>query len=62
MVVLRNIGTSEVTRVLSREAAYAESATGQSKRNVPGKQDAAGVINDPVQYWVRLTFSSITTR
>ena len=48
---LENIRTSEVTRVLSREAAYAESKTGQSKRNVPGKQDAARVMNDPIQYW-----------
>jgi hypothetical protein len=55
------IGSSEVTHVLSREAAAAESETGQSKRNVPEKQDASRVINDPIQYWVRLSFSSITT-
>ena len=50
---LQTIGSSEVTLVLSREAASAESETGQSKRNVTGKEDASRVINHPIQYWVR---------
>ena len=58
---LQTIVSSEVTRVLSHEAAAAEYETRQSKRKVPRHQDAPRVINHPIQYWVRLTFSSRST-